>query len=173
MVNTSAEPLEVATRESDAAPCVLCVAGSGELDRIAALYLVDLLRRDGHAPRVLQLDRGIATRGGFEFAVDIVCLSYMKANSTAQARHLVRRLRRGLPGATIVAGFWSEANSMGRGKARDMLAATEADAVAELFREAVEEINKAAAAVGFAAAKGPLPSDQPLEMLPLLAGHHE
>ena len=173
VVNTSVEALEVATRESDAAPCVLCVAGSGELDRIAALYLVDLLRRDGHAPRVLQLDRGIATRGGFESAVDIVCLSYMKANSTAQARHLVRRLRRGLPGATIVAGFWSEANSMGGGKARDLLATTKADAVAKSLREAAEAITKAAAAVGFAAAKGPLPADQPLEMLPVLAGQQE
>ena len=145
-------------------PSVLCVAGGRELDRIAALYLVDLLRRDGFAPRVLQLDRGVATRGGFESAVDVVCLSYMKSNAAVQARYLVRRLRRGLPGATIVAGFWSQPTGYGQGTGGGLLAATEADAVATSLREAAEKIRKAVVAEVPAATSVSAPIGRRLEM---------
>jgi hypothetical protein len=164
VVPADAEAPDVSAREPVRIPSVLCVAGGRELDRIAALYLVDLLRRDGFAPRVLQLDRGVATRGGFESAVDVVCLSYMKSNAAVQARYLVRRLRRGLPGATIVAGFWSQPTGYGQGTGGGLLAATEADAVATSLREAAEKIRKAVVAEVPAATSVSAPIGRRLEM---------
>jgi len=143
-------------------PTVLCVAGGGELDRVAASYLSDLLRRDGLAPRLLQLDRGIATRGGFDTAVDVVCLSYMKANATAQARYLVRRLRRGLPGAAIIAGFWSHPAGLSQAEESDPLKATGADVVVTSLRDAVDNIKKAAVAEVRTSTAVPALTGQPL-----------
>jgi hypothetical protein len=63
-----------------------------------------------------------------------VCLSYLDADlSAAGARFAVRRLRRRLPEAKILAGFWQS----GPGQASELCAATKADFCATCFKDAV------------------------------------
>jgi hypothetical protein len=73
-----------------------------------------------------------------------VALSYMNADSLAHARFLVRRLRRRLPDATIVVGFWTFPPE--DAEKRDPTTATGADRVATTLGEAVESIVKASSA---------------------------
>jgi hypothetical protein len=72
----------------------------------------------------------------------LACLSYLEPGSFTNARYLVRRLRRRLPRAKIVAGFWT----LGAQEAelRDSLAATRADLVVTSLRQAVEQVVNAA-----------------------------
>jgi hypothetical protein len=64
----------------------------------------------------------------------LVCLSYLDADlSPAGARFAVRRLRRRLPEAKILAGFWQS----GPGQASELCAATKADFCATNFKDAV------------------------------------
>ena len=124
----------------DPLPVVLCVGSRGPLDEVAASMLSTLLERDGISTRVLpptslyssrlkDVDLGDA---------DVVVLSYMNADSMAHARFLVRRLRRRLPNARFIAGFWTLTPSdISR---RDPQAATQTDAIATSFAEAVREV---------------------------------
>ena len=68
----------------------------------------------------------------------MVVLSYMNAGSLAHARFLVRRLRRYMPHASIVIGFWTFAPE---DQARhDPVAATGADRVATSLSEALRNV---------------------------------
>jgi hypothetical protein len=71
-----------------------------------------------------------------------VCLSYLEPGSFSNARYLVRRLRRRLPQAKIVAGFWTL--TADEAEARDALGATRADLVVTSLRQAVEQVVNAA-----------------------------
>jgi hypothetical protein len=94
---------------NDAAP-VLCVAGRGELDSAAATLLGAVLHRRGIAARAITPEMTTSTRLG---ALDpagtrLICLSYLAPCNHKNARYLVRRLRRQMPGARVLAGFWNE-----------------------------------------------------------------
>jgi predicted PurR-regulated permease PerM len=88
---------------------VLCIAGRGPLDQIAASLLAHVLERRGLKAIVLapeqvsfnhiqELDTANAK---------VICLSYLEPLSPANARLLVRRLRKQMPEAVIIAGIWS------------------------------------------------------------------
>jgi hypothetical protein len=73
----------------------------------------------------------------------LVCLSYLDADlSMAGPRLAVRRLRRRLPEAKILAGFWQS----GPGQASELCAATKADFCATRFRDALDFCLKGAKA---------------------------
>lgn len=64
----------------------------------------------------------------------MVCLSYLDADlSPAEARYVVRRLRRHLGDIKILAGFWQT----DPGQASELCAATKADFYATRFKEAL------------------------------------
>ena len=68
----------------------------------------------------------------------MVCLSYLASGGFANARYLVRRLRRALPGVRILLGLWTHAPmEMDRDK---VLKETEADSVAISLGQAVESV---------------------------------
>ena len=118
---------------------VLCVAGRTPLDRAAGAMLVHLLETHGIAARAESGDilapRRIA-RLDLE-GVRLVCLSYLDAHlSPAHVRFAVRRLRRRLPNAVILAGFWMTQADAGR--LRELVAEVNADACATTLMEAVE-----------------------------------
>ena len=63
----------------------------------------------------------------------IICLSYVGADiSAARVRFAIRRLRRRLPEAKIIAGFWREAPDV----AHDLVGQTRADLCPTLLAEA-------------------------------------
>lgn len=82
---------------------VLCAGGRGEIDDAAALMLAQVLRVQGaeaaaldhhmlqaHKVRDLPLD-----------SVDTVIVAFLNGGSAAQARHIVRRLKRARPGLRV------------------------------------------------------------------------
>jgi hypothetical protein len=74
--------------------------------------------------------------------VQMACLCYLEPGTFANARYLVRRLRRRLPKAKIMAGFWTLTAE--QAEERDALAATGVDLVVHLTQQAVEHIVHAA-----------------------------
>lgn len=89
---------------------VLCVAGLTALDEAAAHLLADLLKQRGFGVEVEPAkslaeaaDRRLEPR-----KPRLVVLSFLDTDlSVAQARFAVRRLRRHLPDAPLVAAFWT------------------------------------------------------------------
>jgi predicted PurR-regulated permease PerM len=123
---------------------VLCAAGRGVLDEAAAMLLADLLRKRGVGARVAPCEAMQSHAvGRLEVeGVQLVCLSYLDAEAFTHARFLVRRLRRRLPQARIVVGYWTLAEDAAA--RRDPLAATGADLVVTSLRQAVDTIVAAA-----------------------------
>ena len=75
--------------------------------------------------------------------VQMAYLSYLEPSSFTNARYLVRRLRRRLPQAKIVDGFWT-LTAQEAEERDDALAATRADLVVTSLRQAVEQVVNAA-----------------------------
>jgi hypothetical protein len=74
--------------------------------------------------------------------VQMACLSYLEPGSFTNARYLVRRLRRRLPRAKIIDGFWTLTAQ--EAEERNTLAATRSDCVVTSLRQAVEQVVNAA-----------------------------
>ena len=115
---------------------VLCIAGRTFLDEAAAALFRQILEKHGMRGTIepaRALTAGRISRLSGEGA-RLVCLSYLDADlSPAGARFAVRRLRRRLPEAKILAGFWQS----GPGQASELCATTKADFCATNFRDAV------------------------------------
>jgi len=123
---------------------VLCVAGRGSLDEAAAAMLAQLLEKHGIGARVVPSEAvSVANLVRLEVTgVQVACLSNLEPGNFTNARYLVRRLRRRLPQAKIVAGFWTLAAQ--EAEERGALAATRADCVVTSLRQAVEQVVNAA-----------------------------
>jgi hypothetical protein len=108
---------------------VLCIAGRGSLGEAAAAMLAQLLEKRGIGARVVSSE-AVSVANLFRLdvtGVQMACLSYLEPGSFANPRYLVRRLRRRLPQAKIVDGFWTLAAQ--EAEERNALAATRADLV--------------------------------------------
>jgi hypothetical protein len=129
---------------------ILCVAGRSPFDHSVAAMFKQLLGREGIGMRVA--DVGLtAPRRIVDLNTDgvaLVCLSYLAVErSPSQARFVIRRLRRRLPGIKVLAGFWAaqegtepEANlRLKADSGADFVATTLAEALAVCLREAVPE----------------------------------
>jgi len=123
---------------------VLCLAGRGSLDEAAAAMLAQLLEKHGIGARVVPSEKvSVANLVRLDVTgVQMACLSYLEPGSFTSPRYLVQRLRRRLPQAKIVAGFWTLAAQ--EAEERDALAATRADCVVTSLRQAVEQVVNAA-----------------------------
>jgi predicted PurR-regulated permease PerM len=131
---------EVTARPSMRTTTVLCVAGRGSLDEAAAAMLAQLLAKHGVGARVVpSVAVSVANLPRLDVAgVQIVCLSYLEPGSFTNALYLVRRLRRRLPQARIIDGFWTLTKQ--EAEARDALTATHADYVVTTLQQAVEQV---------------------------------
>jgi predicted PurR-regulated permease PerM len=119
---------------------VLCIAGRGSLDQAAAAMLAQLLAKRGIGARVVPSGEvSVANLPRLDVAgVRMAYLSYLEPGSFANPSYLVRRLRRKLPQAMIVGGFWTlTAQEI---EARDALAATHADRIVTSLRQAVAQV---------------------------------
>ena len=152
---TAAAPLSSALPPEQIAPgwrgaAVLCIAGRGSLDEAAAAMLAQLLEKRGVGARVLMSEAvSVASLARLDVTgVRMACLSYLEPGNFTNARYLVRRLRRRLPKAMIVDGFWTLTAE--EAEERDALAATRADGVVTSLRQAVERVVNAARAAASA-----------------------
>jgi len=88
---------------------VLCVAGRGPFDEVAAQMLAVLLGRRGVTGRVVPYDAVSRARIGELDARDVAMAAIMSfdyAGTPAPLRLLVRRLRERLGGAPVLLGLW-------------------------------------------------------------------
>ena len=88
---------------------VLCVASRSPLDKAACVMLAQLLAKHGLPARVQPFADVSSARSVKIDAPDapLVCLSYFgSASNPAHVRFLIRRLRRVMPDARFLAGFW-------------------------------------------------------------------
>jgi hypothetical protein len=129
-----------------AAP-VLCIAGRGPLDEIAASMLSQLLHKSGLKARVLPHEAAsrlrISALDGE--GVAMVCLCYLEIGGTpSHLRYILRRLRQRLPNARLLVGLWPAEQAI---LTDDRLrAAVGADVYTSSLREAVEACLEAARA---------------------------
>jgi predicted PurR-regulated permease PerM len=142
---------------------VLCIAGRGSLDEAAAAMLAQLLEKRGIGARVVPSE-AVSVANLFRLdvtGVQMACLSYLEPGSFTNPRYLVRRLRRRLPQAKIVDGFWTL--TVQEAEERDALAATRADCIATSLRQAVEHVVNAARGTASADLDGETnaPADRP------------
>jgi predicted PurR-regulated permease PerM len=117
---------------------VMCIAGRGSLDEAAAAMLAQLLGARGIAASVVSTN---VVSAGNLFRLDgdgvqVACLSYLDPGGYSNARFLVRRLRRKLPHATILVGFWS----LDESEAEAARQATGADGVVTSLRQALSQV---------------------------------
>ncbi len=88
---------------------VLCIASRSPLDQCACIMLAQLLKKHGVNAEAPQFSDVTSSRGleldGRD--VRLVCLSYFgQTSKPAHVRYLIRRLKRLMPKARFLAGFW-------------------------------------------------------------------
>ena len=119
---------------------VLCVAGPGPLDEVAALLLADLLSRHDIGARIISHADALPVnieRIDKE-GVRLVSVCYLEPANFTNARYLVRRLGRHFPQSKLLLNFWG----FGADDTRylDAIEATGCELIATTLREAVERI---------------------------------
>ena len=123
---------------------VLCVAGRGSLDEASAAMLAQLLQKHGIGARVVP-SAAVSLPNLFALdatGVQMAYLCYLEPGSFSNPHYLVRRLRRKLPKAMIVGGFWTL--KADEADARNALTKTGADLVATFLQQAVAQATAAA-----------------------------
>jgi predicted PurR-regulated permease PerM len=137
---------------------VLCVGGRGSLDEAAAAMLAQLLERQKIGARLVA-SAEVSAVSMFRLDVagaQIACLSYLEAGGFTNARYLVRRLRRKVPRAKILVGFWTlTAEDAVR---RDALRETGADLIVTSLHEAVDAVAALVRAASESAAPAAAPA---------------
>jgi predicted PurR-regulated permease PerM len=109
VVDVAIIPSRSLTAEWNVEHPVLCVASRSPLDEAASVMLAQLLGMHGLAARVQPFADVSSARAVKIDAPDapLVCLSYFgSASNPAHVRFLIRRLRRLMPDARFLAGFW-------------------------------------------------------------------
>ena len=104
-------PTQAAALPADwrAEGAVLCIAGRGRLDDLAAAVAAQALRQEGFGAVALP---NTMLEGSSEFPLDtsrvrLCCLSILQeGSSAASARYFLRRVARLLPGVPVVVGLW-------------------------------------------------------------------
>jgi predicted PurR-regulated permease PerM len=126
---------------------VLCIAGRGPLDQLAASLLLQLLGKHDLDCRVLPHEA--ASRTAIDTldtsAVTIVCLFYLNIEGIpSHLRYLVKRVRQRLPHAAIVVGLWPQGQP--ETWSEDLQSAIGADCYATSMRDMLNACRRIAAA---------------------------
>lgn len=116
---------------------VLCVGGRGPFDDAVARMLIQLLEKHGLGGCV-ETNAAVSSSNIVRLnsaGVTVVCLSYLDLGSSpAHLRHSIKRIRRQIPGATLVVGLWGHADDENR---EQLQTTTAADYYASSLREAL------------------------------------
>ncbi len=119
---------------------VWCVAGRSALDEAAAALLAHVVEKHGLGARVVpasEVSPANLARLDVE-GVQVVCVSYLDPGNYKNARYLVRRLKKRMPDAHPIAGFWGYAQNDSH--YLDSIEAMEMDDVVSSLGQAVERI---------------------------------
>jgi hypothetical protein len=126
---------------------VMCIAGRGPLDQLAASLLMQVLGKHDLDCRVLPHEA--ASRTAIDTldtsAVTIVCLFYLNIEGIpSHLRYLVKRVRQRLPHAAIVVGLWPQGQP--ETWSEDLQSAIGADCYATSMRDMLNACRKIATA---------------------------
>jgi hypothetical protein len=126
---------------------VLCIAGRGPLDQLAAGLLMQVLGKHDLDCRVLPHEA--ASRTAIDTldtsAVAIVCLFYLNIEGIpSHLRYLVKRVRQRLPHAAIVVGLWPQGQP--ETWSEDLQSAIGADCYATSMRDMLNACRRIAVA---------------------------
>jgi predicted PurR-regulated permease PerM len=98
---------------------VLCIASRSPLDEAAAMMLAQLLEKHG-LPAMVQPFADVASGKALMIGArdaPLVCLSYFgEVGNPAHVRFLIRRLKRLMPKAKFLAGYWLLGEDPGKGE---------------------------------------------------------
>jgi predicted PurR-regulated permease PerM len=135
------EEQELAPEWREGTP-VLCVGSRSPLDEAAATMLAQLLEKHGIGARC-EPREALATARIFQLeavGVRLVCLSCLDVSRPVEVRYLARRVRRKLPDALILAGFWRPDDETGPNDTtgKDLQSSAGADLCAASLRQAVD-----------------------------------
>jgi len=124
---------------------VLCIGSRSPLDEAAATMLAQLLEKHG-LPAKIQPFADVASAKSLKIDArdaPLVCLSYFGAvRNPAHVRFLIRRLKRTMPKAKFLAGYWMLGENPEKGEdwkdavGAHFVATSLTDAVALCVREA-------------------------------------
>jgi predicted PurR-regulated permease PerM len=119
---------------------VLCVSGRSALDEAAAALLGHVVEKHGIGARVVSASDVSPTQLARLNVSDVqvVCVSYLDPGNYKNARYLVKRLKKRMPQAHPIAGFWGYAESDSH--YLDSIEAMEMDDVVSSLGQAVERI---------------------------------
>lgn len=119
---------------------VWCVAGRSPLDEAAAALLAHVLQKRGIGARVLSSNEVSPTHlAALDVSgVQVVCVSYLDPGNYKNAKYLVRRLKKRMPNAHPIAGFWGYPETDSH--YLDSVEAMEMDDVVASLGEAVNRI---------------------------------
>jgi predicted PurR-regulated permease PerM len=142
--SSSVEPTSVGSEAQNAAPSkttVLCVAGGGPLDEAAAAMLSQVLLKRGIGARIVP-NQLVSSSNIFRLdveGVESIVISYLDLGGFANARYLVRRLRRRLPAnVTVLLGLWAQTEAeIDRSNA---VVVTEANSIVTSLAQAVNAV---------------------------------
>ncbi len=151
-------PLEA--RAEEGAEQVLCIGGRSLLDEAVATLLAQVLERQGLGARVAGPGSLAIERLG-ELAAQpprILCLCYLDTDRPAHLRYTVRRLRRHLPGVTILLGCWNTDD--GPANIASLQEVAKADAVTGSLEALARECLEAAGATLVVAPVEPAPDPE-------------
>jgi hypothetical protein len=122
-------------------PTVLCVGGGGPLDEAAAAMLAQVLLKRGIGARVVpnhEVSSGNIFRLDVE-GVESIVVSYLDSGGFANARYLVRRLRRRLPvNVTVLLGLWAQSEA--EIDRSNVVNVTEANSIVTSLAQAVDAV---------------------------------
>lgn len=124
-----------------AKPAVVCLPARDEADELVGMMLAQLLERTGNDATFLPIGTvddmlEKVSRGGFR----VTCISALPPFAVGQARSLCRRLRKKMPGLSIVVGLWNFTG--GVPKAQERVGSGCTDAVATSLPEALLQIRR-------------------------------
>lgn len=144
---------------------ILCVAGRNLIDQAAADLLAEMLKKHGVTAKIEPPE--LLTIGGILHlpgtGAQIICLSYVGADVGAvRVRYAIRRLRRRLPDAKIMVGFWRSDAEV----ASELCTQTRADFCATRLAEAVEFCVDEAKAASAAASAPSTAANDPSQARP-------
>ncbi|MBM6594791.1 AI-2E family transporter [Microvirga pudoricolor] len=154
-----------------ASGAVMCLAGRGPLDEAASEMLGQLLQKHGLGSQVVPYSS--VSRSGIgaldATGIQMICISYLEISGTpAHLRYLLRRLRKRLPGVTILVGLWPAEEAILKDEA--LRAVVGADYYVTTLREAVvRSLEVATKQTQSAENPAPSPSEPPVKVRMLQA----
>lgn len=126
---------------AEGAPRIVCAAGRGSLDDLAATMASQAVRAEGFG--AVALPESVQPEEALAAAARLCCLSVLEEGNTADGiRYMVKRLQRQLPEARVVIGLWQA------GADSPMLAELRQDEAGETIVTSLRELVALCRAVG-------------------------